>query len=1070
MDTKKPGSGEEHLTVVHHPVNDDGLISKVIHFSVYHRGIVLMLTALVATVGYLAFEKLPIDAVPDITNVQVQVNTAVEGLAPEEIERNVTFPIETAMSGIAGVTQVRSITRFGISSVTVAFEDDMDIYRARQLISERLQGAMGQLPKNVQPKLGPVSTGLGEIYHYAIEAEKVETGEARIKQLMELRALQDWFLKPRLLTVKGVAEVNTIGGFEKQFHIQPIPRQMSRYGLHFNDLMEALDRVNQNVGGGYVQQTTEQFLVQGIGLFKMIEDIKSVPVKSLESFKTITIGDVADVKLATELRTGAALVRGKETVLGSVFMLMGENSRTVSTRVAERMKEIEKGLPPGYKIETLYDRSDLVNATLGTVEHNLVTGAVLVVIVLLFLVGNVRAALITAVTIPLSLLMTFIVMKRFDISGNLMSLGALDFGIIVDGAVIVLENCVRMVHVKTHELKRSLSKEELQKTVYDAAIEIRTAAGFGELIIVVVFLPIFALVGIEGKMFKPMAATFSIAVISALILSFTTAPALASLFLTGKVSEKEPWLMRQVSKLYAPFLAFSLKRRKRVAAIGIGAIVLGAALFASLGGEFLPQLNEGSLTVQFVRPVNISIDQSIALQEKSEEIIMSFPEVEVAFSRIGTSEVATDPMGVNLSDTYVMLKPKETWPKVDGKRRTKVGLEAAIKEKLEAELPGQRALLSQPIQMRFNELLEGTRADVSVKVFGDDMDKLAEVTKSIAGVINQVPGAGDVEVELKGTSPILKVAPKEGILHKLGVSSREVLETVGIALGGEEVGYLYEGIKRFPVVIRLNEKDRSDLSAIKTLPVGIAASATIPLSEAATVKFDQAYGSVSREQSKRRAAVMINPRGRDTESFVTEAQQKVAASVKLPPGYYVEWGGNFKNLQEARSRLLVLTPLALMLVLMMIYAAFKSLFQTALIFSGVPLALVGGVLGLMLNRLPFSISAGVGFIALSGIAVLNGVVLLNYFNDLQRQGLRGEALVKEGALIRLRPVLMTALVDIFGFLPMMLSTGVGAEVQKPLASVVIGGIISSTLLTLIVLPSLYMIFEKRMTAYGLEKK
>lgn len=1070
MDTKKPGTNEEHLTVVHHPVNDDGLISKVIHFSVYHRGVVLMLTALVAIIGYLSFEKLPIDAVPDITNVQVQVNTAVEGLAPEEIERNVTFPIETAMSGIAGVTQVRSITRFGISSVTVAFEDDMDIYRARQLISERLQGAMGQLPKNVQPKLGPVSTGLGEIYHYAIEADKVETGEARIKQLMELRALQDWFLKPRLLTVKGVAEVNTIGGFEKQFHIQPTPKQMARYGLHFSDLMEALDKVNQNVGGGYVQQTTEQFLVQGIGLFKTIEDIKAVPIKSLESFRTITIGDVADVKLATELRTGAALVRGKETVLGSVFMLMGENSRTVSTRVAERMKEIEKGLPPGYKIETLYDRSDLVNATLGTVEHNLVTGAVLVVIVLLFLVGNVRAALITAVTIPLSLLMTFIVMKRFDISGNLMSLGALDFGIIVDGAVIVLENCVRMVHVKTHELKRSLSKEELQKTVYDAAIEIRTAAGFGELIIVVVFLPIFALVGIEGKMFKPMAATFSIAVISALILSFTTAPALASLFLTGKVAEKEPWLMRQVSKLYAPFLAFSLRRRKRVAAIGIGAIVLGAALFASLGGEFLPQLNEGSLTVQFVRPVNISIDQSIALQAKSEEIITSFPEVEVAFSRIGTSEVATDPMGVNLSDTYVMLKSKDTWPKVNGKRRSKVDLEAAIKERLEAELPGQRALLSQPIQMRFNELLEGTRADVSVKVFGDDMDKLADVTKSIAAVINQVPGAGDVEVELKGTSPILKVTPKEGILHKLGVSAREVLETVGIALGGEEVGYLYEGIKRFPVVIRLNEKDRSDLEAIKTLPVGIAASATIPLSEAATVRFDQAFGSVSREQSKRRAAVMINPRGRDTESFVTEAQQKVAASVKLPPGYYVEWGGNFKNLQEARSRLLVLTPLALMLVLMMIYAAFKSIYQTALIFSGVPLALVGGVLGLMLNRLPFSISAGVGFIALSGIAVLNGVVLLNYFNDLQKQGLRGEAVVKEGALIRLRPVLMTALVDIFGFLPMMLSTGVGAEVQKPLASVVIGGIISSTLLTLIVLPSSYMIFEKRMTAFGLDKK
>jgi cobalt-zinc-cadmium resistance protein CzcA len=1064
MDTKQPGNSGSHPTI-HHPVKDQGFISKIIHFSVYHRGTVLMLTALVAIVGWVSFQSLPIDAVPDITNVQVQINTSVEGLAPEEIERNVTFPVQTAMGGIAGVTQVRSITRFGISSVTVAFEDQMDVYKARQLISERLQGVQGQLPKGAHPKLGPVSTGLGEIYHYTIEAEKIASGNDRVKQLMEIRALQDWFVKPRLLTVKGVAEVNTIGGFEKQFHIQPNPSKMGRYGLHFSDLSDSLDRVNQNVGGGYVQQTAEQFLVQGIGLFKSIEDIQSVPIKSLETLKTITIGDVAGVSLATELRTGAALVRGRETVLGSVFMLLDENSRTVSTRVGERIKEIQKSLPSGYKIEPLYDRSDLVNATLKTVEHNLVLGAVLVIIVLLFLVGNVRAALITAITIPLSLLMTFIVMKRLGISGNLMSLGALDFGIIVDGAVIVLENCVRTIHEKTRQFKRSLTKKELQRTVYEAAMEIRTAAGFGELIIVVVFLPIFALVGIEGKMFKPMAATFSIAVVCALILSFTTAPALAGLLLTGNVSESEPWLMRLIKKGYEPFLAYSLKIRKRVVGIGLGAIVLGAILFGSLGGEFLPQLDEGSLTLQFVRPVNISIDQSVALQAKSEEIIMTFPEVETVFSRIGTAEIATDPMGVNLSDTYVMFKNSSLWPKVEGHRLSKTEVATAIKERLEEQLPGQRALLSQPIQMRFNELLEGTRADVSVKVFGDDMDKLAEVTKQIAEVIGKVQGAGDVEVELKGTSPILKVTPKEGILHKLGVSSREVLETVNVALGGEEVGYLYEGIKRFPIVIRLNEKDRSDLSAIKALPVGIAANTTIPLSEAATIKFDQAYGSVSREQSKRRAAVMINPRGRDTESFVNEAQVQVAALVKLPPGYYVEWGGNFKNLQEASSRLLVLTPLALILVLMMIYAAFKNVYETALIFSGVPLALVGGVLGLILNRLPFSISAGVGFIALSGIAVLNGVVLMNYFNDLRRQGMAGEQLVKEGALIRLRPVLMTALVDIFGFLPMMLSTGVGAEVQRPLATVVIGGIVSSTLLTLIVLPSLYLLFEKRITAH-----
>ena len=1036
------------------------MISKIIHFSVYHRGVVLLFTLLAAILGWSSFETLPIDAVPDITNIQVQVNTAVEGLAPEEIERTVTFPVETAMSGLAGVDQVRSITRFGLSQVTVVFEDDTDIYRARQLVSERLQAVASQLPKTVQPKLGPVSSGLGEIYHYTIEAEKIAQGEERVRQLMELRA--DWYIKPRLLTVKGVAEVNTIGGHEKQFHIQPDPKLMAKYGIHFSDIEDALSKTNQNVGGGYVQQTSEQFLVQAVGLFKQIEDIRSVPLRLLETYKTITIGDIATVTLAKELRTGAALVQGKEEVLGTVLMLLGDNSRTVSTRVLGRIQEIQKGLPPGYKIQTLYNRSDLVNATLGTVEHNLLTGASLVVIILLLLVGNVRAAFITAVMIPLSLLMTFIAMKRFDISGNLMSLGALDFGIIVDGAVIVLDNCVRFVHDRTQKLGRSLTNGELKQAVYEASLEIRKAAGFGELIIVVVFLPIFALVGIEGKMFKPMAATFSFAVLSALILSFTTAPALASLLLKGKVADKEPWLMQKIRNFYAPFLSLSLGHRKWTVGIGIAAIVLGGILFSTLGGEFLPQLDEGSLTIQFVRPVNISLDQSIAIQEKSEKIIQTFPEVEVVFSRIGTSEVATDPMGVNLADTYIMLKDRKNWPKVNGKRRSKPELMQAILGRLELDLPGQRSLLSQPIQMRFNELLEGTRADVSVKVFGDDLDQLSDVTKQIAATISKVSGSGDVEVELKGTSPLLRVTPKEGIMKTLGVSNREVLETVGIAMGGEEVGYLYEGIKRFPIVIRLNEKARSELDSIRTLPVGISANTTIPLSDAAHIRFEEAYSAISREQTKRRAAVMINPRGRDTESFVQEAQKAVEKAVKLPTGYYLEWGGNFKNLQEARSRLLVLTPLALILVLMMIYAAFKNVYETGLIFSCVPLALVGGVLGLILNGLPFSISAGVGFIALSGIAVLNGVVLVHYFNDLRQEGLKGEQIVRKGTLIRLRPVLMTALVDIFGFLPMMLSTGVGAEVQKPLASVVIGGIVSSTLLTLIVLPTIYLIFNKKM--------
>ncbi|MGE4234105.1 MAG: efflux RND transporter permease subunit [Bacteriovoracia bacterium] len=1038
------------------------MIEKIVRFSVYNRGVVLFLTTLIALLGWYAFQDLPIDAVPDITNVQVQINTPVEGLAPEEIERYVTAPTETAMGGVVGVTEVRSITKFGLSQVTVNFEDGTNIYLARQLISERLQSIMSQLPKGVHPKLGPISTGLGEIYHYTVLAEKPESGDARIRQLMEIRALQDWFIKPRLLTVKGVAEVNTIGGFDKEFHIQPDPKKMAQYGIHFSDLIDAMERTNKNLGGAYVQQTGDQFLVQATGLLKTIADIKAVPVKSLETLKTITLDDVADVVLATELRTGASLVGDKEEVLGTVMMLSGENSRIVSLRVAEKIKEISETLPPGYKVKTLYNRSDLVNSTLGTVEHNLLTGAALVILVLLLLVGNLRAAIVTAIMIPLSLLFTFIVMRYFGISGNLMSLGALDFGIIVDGAVIVLDNCVRLIHDKTKALGRSLSKAELKESILKAAMEVRQAAGFGELIIVVIFLPLFALVGVEGKMFRPMAATFSVAVLGALVLSFTAAPALATLILKGNAEDKEPWLMEKIKHYYAGVLNWSLIRKTRIVAAGVFSVIAGALLFASLGGEFLPQLDEGSFVIQFVRPVNISIDQSVELQKKSHQIISSFPEIDEVFGRLGTAEIATDPMGVNLSDTYITLKNKSQWPKINGKKRTKTELTSAVVQKLEEELPGQRGMLSQPIQMRFNELLEGTRADISVKVFGDDMDKLSELTREIAAAIRSVRGAGDVELELRGKSPLLKVEPKNDYLNKLGVSNREVLETVGVAIGGEEVGSIFDGIKKFPIVIRLNEKNRSDLEAIRSLPVGVSTNSTIPLSEAAKVEFSETYGSISREQIKRRAAIMINPRGRDTESFVDEAQKVVSQKVKLPSGYYMEWGGNFKNLKEARSRLLVLAPLALILVLAMIYMAFQNLSQTLLIFSCVPLALVGGVLGLMMNRLPFSISAGVGFIALSGIAVLNGVVLMNYFNDLRKNGLSGVALVKEGTLIRLRPVLMTALVDIFGFLPMMLSSGVGSEVQRPLASVVIGGIVSSTALTLIVLPVLYCLFERKM--------
>lgn len=1038
------------------------MLNRIIHFSIYNRGVVLALTFLVMIAGIYSFQHLPIDAVPDITNNQVQINTSIEGLAPEEIERTITYPVESSMRGIAGVEQVRSITRFGLSQVTVVFKDEIDIYRARQLVTERLQGVSGDLPEAVQPELGPISTGLGEIYQFVIDFKEKKSGDERAKQLMELKTLQDWFIKPRLLTVEGVAEINTSGGFEKQYHVQPDPKKMASYGIHFDELREALEKVNKNVGGGYVEQTAEQFLVQGVGLIKSPEEIGRVPVKILESFKTVRISDVATVGLGKQLRTGSATYNGDEAVLGTVMMLLGENSRTVSTRVHEKIQEIQKTLPQGIELTTVYNRSDLVNATLGTVEHNLIMGAVLVTIILLILLGNIRAALITAITIPLSLLITFLVMKPLGISGNLMSLGALDFGVIVDGTVIVLDNCVRFIQDRAKKLNRNLSKDEVKEAVYESTVEIRKAAGFGQFIIVMVFLPVFALTGVEGKMFIPMASTFAIAVLGAFVLSFTTAPALASLFLTGNIKDKEPRMMGWIRKIYLPSFEWSFKRMNLTMGIAAFSVVAGLVLLGTRGSEFLPQLSEGSFAFHMIRPVNTSLTQSVEYQKKADEILKTFPEVNHVFSRIGTSEVATDPMGVNVSDTYIMLKDRSTWPKVDGRKRTFEELTSAIVEKLEKELPGQTYLASQPIQMRFNELLEGTRADVAVKIFGPDLDKLVEYSKKTQEVIQKIKGAGDVEVDLAGTSPVLKIEPVDQKLTAYNASVRDVLSTISIALGGQEAGFLYDYEKKYPIIVRLHDDLRSDIDAIKALPVGIGTNNTVPLSQLANISFKETYSSVNRENSNRRTAVLINLRGRDTQSFVIEAQAAVEKEVKLPEGYYFEWGGNFKNLEQARSRLMILAPVALALVLMMIYAAFGSIPQTLLIFGCIPMALVGGVVGLILNGLPFSISAGIGFIALSGIAVLNGVVLVNFFNQLKSEGRTGKDLVMTGTLIRLRPVLMTALVAVFGFIPMMLSTGIGAEVQRPLASVVIGGIISSTILTLIVLPIMYARFEKYM--------
>lgn len=1035
------------------------MINKIIHFSVRNRLFIFMITLLLIMFGIRSFETLSIDAVPDITNTQVQINTQVQGLVPEEIERMVTFPIEYAMNGIPQVETIRSVSRFGISQVTVVFEEGAEILKARQLVSEKLQNL--ELPAGVVPEMGPISTGLGEIFHYSIEAKKAETDpEKRLIQLMELRSLQDWFIKPRLLNVKGVVEVNTIGGYEKQFFIQPDIEKMARYGIHFDDIENAIESTNLNVGGGYIQQTGEQLLVRGVGLLQNFSQIENVVVKRLSDFRVIKIKDIAEVKFDKQIRTGAATVNGEETIIGTAFMLLGENSRTVALAVDERLNEIKKDLPEWVELKVLYDRSNMVNATLGTVEHSLIVGASLVIIVLLLLLGNLRAAIITSLIIPIALLMTFIFMKWMKVSGNLMSLGALDFGIIVDGAVIVIENCIHRLEKAGKEFGRELTREEVKRYVTEAAYEIRSAAGFGEMIVMVVFIPIFALTGVEGKMFGPMAQTFLMALASALLLSFTLVPALAATFLSGKTRDTKPYLMVLADKLFHPVLLRALRYRKIVLLGGITSVIAGLFFFTRLGSEFIPQLDEGDFAIQFIRPANISTDNSVKLQMLSENVIKEFPQVKNVFARTGAAEVATDPMGVNISDSYVMLMPIEEWP--EGEIETKAELISAIKQKLEITVPAQVLMVSQPVELRFNELLEGTRADVSAKIYGEDLDKLMNYAQEVSEIVGSIEGAGEAESESKGKSPMIQYTPKMNDLANLGVTARPVLDTIKTAIGGKEIGHVYDGVRKFPIVTRLSEEERENVATIRKLPVGISEGYTVPIEKIADIDFVDTFTSVNRENSQRRVAVLINPETRDIETFVNKAREKVDKNIKLPEGYYIEWGGSFKNLQQAKERLSILVPLAMLIIIAMLFAAFKNFAQVVLIFFCAPMALLGGVIALNILNVPFSISAGVGFIALSGISILNGVVLVSYFNQLYREGKGPDEIAELGSMARLRPVLMTALTDVFGFLPMIFSTGLGAEVQKPLATVVVGGIITATVLTLIVLPALYRLFFKYM--------
>lgn len=1035
------------------------MIKNIVNYCLYHPFQILVLALCLVVSGIYAFKGLPIDAVPDITNVQVQVNTKVDGLGPEEIERLVTLPIEMSLNGIPGVDQVRSITRFSLSQVTVSFKDGTDIYLSRQLVSERLQALRGELPFGANPIMSPVTTGLGEIYHFVLDYKELSTGERRKAQLAELRSLQEWYVKPRLLTVQGVAEVNTIGGYEKQYLVLPDPKKMSAYGLDWADVASSIEKVNKNVGGSYIEQTGDQFLVVAKGLFESIEDIENIPVKTMENLNVLRVKDIGKVKIGEAKRTGAALLNSNEVVLGTVLMLSGANSREVAASVHDKVQEISKTLPTEIQINTVYDRSELVDQTIETVNENIIAGAVLVIIVLLLLVGNVRAAMISAIVIPLSLFFSFIVMRKLGISGNLMSLGALDFGVITDGAAIVLDNCLRLLSEKKRFLGRSLTKEEKRETILDATLQIRKSAGFGEIIVALSFLPVFSFVGVEGKMFIPMASTFIVAILGSLILSFTFVPAMCMLVLGRNTEDKEPWIMKLLHKAYLPVLEKSLSRSKAIIFGMVIFLIGGGFLYSRIGGEFLPRLDEGSIAVQFIRPVTTGITHSVELDKKSMEVMKRTPEVNRVFSRIGTADIALDPMGPNISDSYVMLDMSKS-------NRTKTQIIDEIVKNLDEEVPGQRLLVSQPIQLRFNELMEGTRADVSVKVFGDNMEVATETAEKIETLLKTIQGSGDVEVEAKGKQSVLEVVPLKEKLKLYGISSAEILEAVGIGLGGQEVGKFFEGQKKFDIVVRLNDSYREDLAEIALIPVTIAGNKTIPLSEVAKIRFRDNYSSFSREQTKRRIAVLINPRGKDTEAFVSEAKQKIEKELKLPDGIFLEWGGNFKNLKEARERLYILGPLTLFLILLMIHAAFGKVWQTALVACTVPLAIVGGLISLTLSGQPFTLSAGVGFIALCGICVLNGVVLVNFFNELQNSGMRGKDAIIKGAGLRLRPVLMTAMTDVLGFIPMAFSTSTGAEVQKPVAVVIIGGILASTLLTLIVLPTIYFLIESKINQKG----
>ncbi|GAB1407529.1 CusA/CzcA family heavy metal efflux RND transporter [Luteimonas sp BLCC-B24] len=1044
------------------------MLEKIIRFAIAHRWLMLLLTLALVGLGVWSFTKLPIDATPDITNVQVQINTETPGYSPLEAEQRVTFPIETALAGLPRLDYTRSLSRYGLSQVTVIFEDGTDIYFARQQVSERLQQVKSQLPEGLDPDMGPIATGMGEIFMYTVDADPTaRKRDGTPYTATDLRTLQDWVVRPQMRNTPGVTEVNTIGGFERQIHITPDPAKLVALGFTLHDVVTAIAANNQNVAAGYIERNGQQFLVRVPGQVADLDAIREIVLDRREGVP-IRVRDVALVGEGPELRTGAATQNGREVVIGTVVMLVGANSREVSQASAAKLETANASLPEGVTARPVYDRTALVDRTIHTVAKNLIEGAILVVVVLFLLLGNVRASLVTAAVIPLAMLFTVIGMVRGGVSGNLMSLGALDFGLIVDGAVIIIENCLRRFGEAQHALGRTMTREERFDLTAVATAEVIRPSLFGVGIITAVYLPIFALSGIEGKMFHPMAITVVLALTGAMLLSLTFVPAAVATFLGGRVEEKENRLMAWTKRRYAPMLAWSLKRRGWVLTGAAALVVLCSLLATRLGTEFIPNLDEGDITVQALRIPGTSLTQSVAMQETLEKTLAGFPEVERVFAKIGTAEVASDPMPPSISDTFVMLKPREDWP---DPRKPKDELleemEAAI-----TRLPGNNYELTQPIQMRTNELISGVRADVAVKIYGDDLDQLVRTAAQVQRVMAAVPGAADVKTEQVAGLPLLTVVPDRQALVRYGLNPGDVQDTVATAVGGEVAGQLFDGDRRFDLVVRLPEGVRQDPAALADLPIPLGSNGeadessrpaswvgdaprTVPLREVARIESTLGPNQINRENGKRRVVVTANVRDRDLGGFVNELQSAIEAKVRVPTGYWIEYGGTFEQLISASRRLAIVVPVTLVIIFGLLFMAFGSAKDAAIVFSGVPLALTGGVIALALRGIPLSISAGVGFIALSGVAVLNGLVMIAFIRKLREQGDFLDNAIVDGALGRLRPVLMTALVASLGFLPMALNVGAGSEVQRPLATVVIGGIVSSTLLTLLVLPALY---------------